>query len=170
MKFGDLLVKERELVFRSLAFCGVHIRVDISDWQGRFKISENELAENDVREIHLQDATYEGITGRLEELGFKFKGIIKGWKIFAPSKNVLHLPGFSGSFQKSDIVQLNLAFLNSPAGTLAFVTAVDEYQRAELLSKNGDVFSLSERDQIDHLIFIKSNSSIKEFESHEIHS
>lgn len=155
------MAEERELMFRSLALCGVHIVVSLSN-QNRFQFTETEMESHEVKEIHLMDPIFQGITDRLEDLNFKFKGIVKGWKVFAPSHLVLHHPGFEGSFRRGDIVQLNLAFSKSPAGTMAFVTEQEE-GRITVVTMMDDKFTVYEREQIDHLIFISSKNSFLEW-------
>lgn len=156
------MAEERELVFRSLALTGLHIVVSLSSIQGTLHLSEGHLGEQEVQEIHVV-GSYKTINNRLEEIGFKFKGIIKGWNVFAKADQVLHHPGFKGSFECMDVVQLNLSYGNSPAGTLAFVLEVDDYKRATLITKNDDMIHMVEREQIDHLIYMSSNNSFKEF-------
>lgn len=158
MKLGELLAEERELMFRSLALSGVHVVVSLEG----LKVSEQDLAGQEVKEIHVMDPV-QLITDRLEELGFKFKGIVKGWKVFAPSHLVLHSHGFEGSFKLGDIVQLNLFFgKRSHAGTMAFVDESKE-GRIHVITELDDEFYLQEREQIDHLIYISSNNKFLDF-------
>jgi len=158
MRLAQLMTEERELVFRSLALCGVHIVVSLSNLKNQLDLSDSGLAEQEVKEFHFT-RPLQSITDRMEDLDFKFKGIVDGWHVFAPSKHVLHNPGFIGSFEKMDVVQLNMAYQNSPSGTLGLVTA-KEPGRIEIFTKALDTLRFSEREAMDHLIYISSNNSL----------
>ena len=153
MKLGNLLTEEREFILRSLAFCGVHFVVSLSNVQGRFQISEIELAEKEIKEIHLKE-NLEMLNEKIEELGFALKGIVDEWRIYAPEKLVLHAEGFSGRFYAGDKVQLNIALENSSAGTIAFVLERWDDNIIKIKTDKGDFIDLLERESIDHLIFI----------------
>lgn len=162
MKMGEFITEERELIFRSLVLCGIHIVVPLSNAQGRFHVSEAELAEQEIKEIHIMNPVQYGVIENIEALGFKFKGIADKWHVFSPSNQVLHNYLFTGYFAIGDIVQLNMSYKNSPAGTLAFVN-VTYNNRIEILTKAGDVIPFNERNAIDHLIYMSSNNSFKDF-------
>lgn len=157
MTLGTLLAEERELMFRSLALTGVHVVVSLNN----FKISEQDLSDQEVKEIHLKDHL-QVLTERMDGLNFKFKGIADGWKVFAPSHLVLHHTAFSGSFAEKDIVQLNMAYKNTSAGSMAFITYVNDGWIVFFTDKQDEV-RIREREAIDHLIYVSSNNSFKDF-------
>lgn len=136
MTLGKLLSEERELMFRSLALTGVHVVVSLAS----LKLSENELETQEVKEIHLLDPV-QLLTDRMEDLKFKFKGMVNGWHVFAPEHLVLHQKGFDGSFKRGDIVQLNMSFSKSSAGTTGFVTD-REGSRITVVTQKDDKFTI----------------------------
>lgn len=156
MKLIDLYQKETELLLRLLTFAGVQVITDLSSWDGRFKLSESDLAEQEVKEIHVL-ADYEGIRERLSDLGFSFKGkLTKPYRIiFAPKHKVLHDPSFKGTFDMGDEAILNTNYGIAMPGEKGVI----------LLSVSGLFFATdsgvkiceSERWMLDNLIYIKKN-------------
>lgn len=169
MKFGDLLAKEREFVLRSLALCGMKIIVPISTIQGRFKLSENELADQEIKEIHLMDGTIEGIAVKLEELGFVKKSQLEKWTVYVPRDEMLHCNNFSGTFTVGNIVIVNKPFRGEPAGLKAFIfehnTAMD---MMAVINERGTILTcFTEKEQHADFIFLRDTGVQYKFTSRE---
>ena len=169
MKFGDLLANEREFVLRSLAFCGMRIVVNLSTIQGRFKLAENELADQDVQEIHLLDESYEGIRMKLEELGFKKKGMIGKWAIYIEPEQILNAKDFPGSFRCGHLIILNKTIGTSiKAGTKALIYRMTEDNLCSLITEDGSMIgSFDEADQMKNFIFLKDTFKYYTFKDTE---
>lgn len=166
MKLSQLLAEEREFIVRSLAFCGIRIIVPLSSFQGRFKLSEIELVDQDIQEIHLLDTAYEGITSKLFDFGFMEKCKVGNWTIFVTPEEVLHEELFSGSFKVGNLVIVNGGFLGEPSGVRGLVYHVYENNVCAIITENGvDLGGFNERDQKDFLIFIKDTFFRYQFKS-----
>jgi hypothetical protein len=168
--FGELIDKEREFILRSLALCGIRVVVPISNISGRFRLSENELKDQPVQEIHLLDSSYEGIRQKLEEIGFLKKGNIEKFEVYVYPEEVLNDAGFSGTFEVGNLVMVNTTIDENryskyiqgcgaiiQAGTRALVVRKDA-EIFGLLSETGTIVQLykpDERKLLNSLVYLK---------------
>lgn len=158
MQLGKLMANERELILRSLAFCGIRVIVPISNGQGRFQLSEVDLQEQEIKEIHLVSTELPGIIEALEHIGFVKKYEDSGWTIFVPKETMLHDGYFNGIFKVGHVIILNCGFLNEPSGTKALIAKKDSNGICSIISENGIVMTcFNERVQQDSFIFIRDS-------------
>lgn len=157
MKFGEMLAEEREFILRSLAFCGIRVVVNLSTIQGRFKLSENELADQDIQEIHLLDESYEGIRIKLEEMGFIKKGMIGKWSIYVKPEEILNSNEFPGIYKVGHMIILNRTIGSTKSGTKAMIYRLDlETRNCSIITEKGTTIgSFNEHQQLHDFIFLK---------------
>lgn len=163
MQLGKLMANERELILRSLAFCGIRVIVPISNGQGRFQLSEVDLQEQEIKEIHLVNTEFPGIIEALEHIGFVKKHQDSGWTIFVPKETMLHDKSFDGVFKVGHLVILNTGLYNEPSGTMAVIVEIDE-KWCSIITENGIIissFGIKERNEM--IIFIKDTGLKYEF-------
>lgn len=157
MQFGELMDKEREFILRSLSFCGIRVIIPLSNGQGRFKLSEVDLQEQEIKEIHLLDTTFPGIIEALEHINFVLKARVGKWTIFVPKETMLHEGSFDGIFKVGHVVIMNTGFLGEPSGTKAFVYHTDS-ETCSIISDRGiNIGKFTVKEQHEHLIFLKDS-------------
>jgi len=168
MQLGKLMANERELILRSLAFCGIRVVVPISNGQGRFTLSEIDLQEQEIKEIHLLSYTgFPGITEPLDHIGFVLKTKVGEWSIFVPKETLLHEGSFDGVFKVGHVIILNGGFVGEPSGTKAFIY-LKQYNGICLITENGKTLGFNiGREEHENMIFIKDSGLKYIFENSE---
>jgi len=160
MKLGEILSKERELILRSLAFSGVRVVIPLSNTEGRFRLSEVELSDQKIKEIHILNSDWDGIVDQLQVIGFKMKGKLSDCTVFAPKKEVLHGSGFTGFFKEGDLILVNSGQMS---GQKAIIICDDSMVITFVSEKGMSDIWFDQRQMIDNLIYIRSTAFKYEF-------
>lgn len=160
MRLKDLLANERELLLRSLAFTGIKVIVPLSV-NNRFRLSEIDLEDQEIQEIHILDEPYDGMIDNLLEIGFAKKGNVGKWQIFIAPDEVLNESEFSGSFEIGDLLICNFG---AEVGRKAIVYSKDSDGDINVITESGEhITCMSERTALNNFIFIKKTNFQKEF-------